>query len=107
MQVAALKQPLLTPRISTAHLTHPRLPHPACPFQIRVELQVFAAHNVVSAAQYERLLRGLRYAQDRGTAAVCLWSKVGFSAGGVAAAAGSNAPLSCIPYAGHRLGRYA
>ncbi|KAG1665958.1 hypothetical protein FOA52_003182 [Chlamydomonas sp. UWO 241] len=44
--------------------------------QMRVLLQCFAAHSVVTSAQLAVILRYLRFEQDRCTATVSLWSRV-------------------------------
>lgn len=44
--------------------------------QVRIELQVFAAHHVISSDQLTRLLRCLRTETDRGTTMTALWGRV-------------------------------
>jgi hypothetical protein len=44
--------------------------------QVRIELQVFAAHHVISSAQLARLLKCLRTETDRGTTMAALWGRV-------------------------------
>ncbi len=51
---------------------HPTLSSP----QLRITLQCFAAHNYLSSSHLQRVLRYLRYDQDRVTAMVALWSRV-------------------------------
>jgi hypothetical protein len=44
--------------------------------QVRIKLQVFAAHHVISSAQLTRLLKCLRAETDRGTTMAALWGRV-------------------------------